>query len=222
MTLKISPSVLSADFTQLGDQIKQAEDGGADVIHVDVMDGHFVPNITMGPFIVEAIKRAARVPLDVHLMIEQPQRYFSEFVDAGADSLSIHVEACPHIHRNIQQIKALGTRAGVAINPGTPLAAIEPVLPDVDIVLMMTVNPGFGGQTFIDASYERLKAVRASLTTLGSQADVGVDGGVTFENAAQIANAGGNLLIAGSTVFSSDKPISDAVQALHTVVKGGD
>lgn len=220
MTLKISPSVLAADFTQLGSDVQLAEQGGADVIHVDIMDGHFVPNIAMGPHIVEALKRITKLPLDVHLMIEEPQRYFDAFAQAGSDSLTIHVETCPHIHRNIQQIKALGLRAGVAINPGTSLATLEPLLEEVDIVLMMTVNPGFGGQSFIQSSLDRIKSVRERLTAEGLDADIGIDGGVTMDNAGQIATQGGNLLIAGSTVFANSMSIPDAVKMLRANARG--
>jgi ribulose-phosphate 3-epimerase len=203
MPLLIAPSLLAADFAHLADEIAAAERGGADLLHVDIMDGHFVPNLTMGPPVVRAIKRVARVPLDVHLMIEDPDRYAEAFVEAGAARISVHVEVLPHLHRTLQFFKALGVKAGVALNPSTPIASLEEVAADVDHVLVMSVNPGFGGQTFIPRSESKIKAIRALLDASGNPAPIEVDGGVDLSNATRIVAAGAEILVAGSSIFGT-------------------
>ena len=206
MRVRIAPSILSADFAALGTAIAAAERGGADLIHVDIMDGHFVPNLTMGPPVVRSISRVAKVPLDVHLMIEEPDRYVEAFVRAGAAMISVHVEVLPHLHRTIQAIKELGAKAGVALNPSTPVVALEQIAGDVDHVLVMSVNPGFGGQTFIPRSESKIQAVRALLDRQGSAAPIEVDGGVDTSNAARIVEAGGTILVAGNSIFGTGDP----------------
>lgn len=202
--MKISPSILSADFTRLGEEIKAVEEAGADYIHIDVMDGHFVPNITIGPLIVEAARRATKLPLDVHLMIENPERYIPEFVKAGSDIITVHVEATDHLHRAVQQIKELGIRAGVSMNPSTPTSTIAHVIDDIDLALVMSVNPGFGGQSFIPAALKKIKEVRDILDTAGSKAELQVDGGIKIENIKAAFDAGADVFVAGSAVFGSD------------------
>jgi ribulose-phosphate 3-epimerase len=201
--LQIAPSLLSADFAALGAAVAAAERGGADLIHVDIMDGHFVPNLTMGPPIVKALHRVARIPLDVHLMIEEPDRYVEAFVDAGAGSVTVHVEACVHLHRTIQFIKSLGAQAGVALNPATPVVALEQITGDVDYVLVMTVNPGFGGQTFIPRSESKIRQVRDLLRRDGSTAPIEVDGGIDTRTAPRVVAAGADILVAGQAIFGS-------------------
>jgi ribulose-phosphate 3-epimerase len=202
----VAPSILSADFASLGRDIAAAERGGADLIHVDVMDGHFVPNITIGPPVVRAIKRIATRPLDVHLMIEEPDRYIDEFVAAGASMVSVHVEAVPHLHRSVTHIKKLGAKAGVVLNPSTPAAMLEDIAPDVDFVLVMSVNPGFGGQSFIPNTLQKLRRVRAVLTAAGSSASIEIDGGIDLTNVAEVVAAGANILVAGQAIFGSSDP----------------
>jgi ribulose-phosphate 3-epimerase len=194
---------LSADFSRLGDQVAEAEAAGADYIHVDVMDGQFVPNITVGPLVVAAVRRVTRLPLDVHLMIESPERYLADFCQAGADILTVHVETCPHLHRTVQQIKELGCRAGVTLNPATPAASLEEIVLYVDQVLVMTVNPGFGGQEFIESMLPKIRRVRAMLDAGNPQADLEVDGGIEPETAPRVVEAGANVLVAGSAIFGT-------------------
>jgi ribulose-phosphate 3-epimerase len=204
--IQIAPSILAADFAALGQAIAAAEAGGADLIHVDVMDGHFVPNITIGLPVVRSLKKVAKVPLDIHLMIEEPDRFVEDFVSAGAAMLSVHVEVLPHLHRTIQFIKSLGARAGVALNPSTPVSAIEEIAADVDHVLVMSVNPGFGAQTFIPRSESKIQAIRALLDAAGNPAPIEVDGGVDGSNAARLVAAGATILVAGSAIFGTPDP----------------
>ena len=201
--IQIAPSILSANFARLGDDIAAVERGGADLIHVDVMDGHFVPNITIGPPVVRGIKRVATKPLDVHLMIEQPERYVDDFVDAGAAMLSVHVEAARHLHRTIAHIKSRGIKAGVVLNPSTPATALEAIAGDLDFVLVMSVNPGFGGQVFIPQSLEKLRRVREVLSRAGSSAPIEIDGGIDATNAADVVAAGASILVAGNAIFGT-------------------
>jgi ribulose-phosphate 3-epimerase len=205
-TIQIAPSILAADFAALGEAIRMAEAGGADLIHVDVMDGHFVPNITIGVPVVRSLKKVATVPLDVHLMIEEPDRYAEDFIAAGASMLSVHLEVLPHLHRTIHHIKSLGARAGVAINPGTPVWSLEEIAGDVDHVLVMSVNPGFGGQTFIRRSESKIQAVRALLDQAGNPAPIEVDGGVDASNVARLVAAGASIFVAGVAIFGTQDP----------------
>ncbi|MFQ5898958.1 MAG: ribulose-phosphate 3-epimerase [Candidatus Methylomirabilia bacterium] len=199
--IKIAPSLLSADFAELGEEIARVEEAGADQLHVDVMDGHFVPNLTIGPVVVEAIRKRTRLPLDVHLMVEAPERHLPAFVSAGSDLLTIHVETCPHLHRTLAQIKELGARAGAALNPSTSPGTLEYVLDDLDLVLIMSVNPGFGGQTFISSTYEKVRALRS---LLGDRpVEISVDGGVKAEHAGPLVRHGASVLVAGSAIFGA-------------------
>lgn len=215
----LAPSILAADMTKLGNEIAAAESAGADWIHVDVMDGRFVPNITMGQFIVEACRRATQLPLDVHLMIEKPEEHLESFAKAGASGLTVHVETCPHLHRTLQFIKSLGCRAGVVLNPGTAVGAIEPVLGMADLVLVMSVNPGFGGQSFIPESLARLAEIRKKLDALGSSAWLEVDGGVSGETISQLKEAGATAFVAGTSVFKHPQGIEAGVKALRSYLK---
>ncbi|MCL4873953.1 ribulose-phosphate 3-epimerase [bacterium] len=201
--MKISPSILSADFTRLGSELKALEDGGADYVHVDVMDGRFVPNITIGPFVVEAIRRGTRLPLDVHLMIEEPERYIDDFARAGSAIITVHVEAATHLHRAVQAIKGHGLRAGVSINPGTPASSLEAIIGDVDLVLVMSVNPGFSGQGFIPATLGKVSAVRRMIEATGREIELEVDGGIKAGNIRTVAAAGADVFVSGSGVFST-------------------
>jgi len=203
MTLRIAPSILSADFARLGDEVAAVEQAGADWIHMDVMDGHFVPNITIGPLVVEAVRGATDLPLDVHLMIEKPERYVKDFVKAGAATVAVHVEACPHLHRTVAQIRESGARAAVALNPATPAVAVEPVLGDLDQVLVMTVNPGFGGQRFIEATLSKIETLRKWIGERGLSVDVEVDGGIGEETIVRATRAGANVFVAGTAVFGA-------------------
>jgi ribulose-phosphate 3-epimerase len=212
--IRIAPSILSADFAALGAAIAAAENGGADFIHVDVMDGHFVPNITIGPPVVKSIKRVARVPLDVHLMITDPDNYAEAFVEAGADMLSVHLEVLPHLHRTVAFIKSLGIRAGVVLNPSTPAGALEEIAGDVDFILVMSVNPGFGGQKFIPKSLQKVAAIRAMLDRAGNmKAPIEIDGGIDLSNIARAVDAGVGIVVAGSAIFNTPDPAA-ATKAL--------
>jgi ribulose-phosphate 3-epimerase len=210
----IAPSILSADFSKLGDEIKAVEAAGVDWIHADVMDGHFVPNITIGPLIVEAVKRVTDLPIDVHLMIENPDNYISAFAEAGASYISVQVETCIHLNRTVQRIKDCGARAGVVLNPATPLANLEWVLEDVDYVLIMSVNPGFGGQAFIPGSLDKIKALRQQIQGRGLSVLIEVDGGVNENTIAAIASAGADVFVAGSAIFGS-KDYQKTVQSFR-------
>jgi ribulose-phosphate 3-epimerase len=206
VSVLIAPSILSADFAALGAAIAAVERGGADLIHVDVMDGHFVPNITIGPPVVKSVKRVTQVPLDVHLMIEEPDRYLEAFAEAGAAMMSVHVEVLPHLHRTVHAIKALGVKAGVVLNPATPVVALEEIATDVDFVLVMSVNPGFGGQTFIPRSESKVRDVRALLDRAGSRAPVEIDGGIDSKTVGRVVAAGARIIVAGSAIFHASDP----------------
>jgi len=220
VSVQIAPSILSADFAALGEAVATAERGGADLIHIDVMDGHFVPNITIGPLVVKALKRVATRPLDVHLMIAEPDRYIEAFAEAGAAMISVHVEVLPHLHRTVHAIKALGAKAGVVLNPSTPVCAIEEIAADVDFVLVMSVNPGFGGQSFIPRSVEKIAAVRALLNRSGNPgAEIEVDGGIDMKTAARVVEAGARILVAGNAVFGSPNP-EQATRDLKALANG--
>jgi ribulose-phosphate 3-epimerase len=212
--IKIAPSILSANFAFLGEEIRDVEQGGADYIHVDVMDGHFVPNITIGPLIVEAIRPVTKLPLDVHLMIEQPDRYIPAFAKAGADLLSVHVEACPHLHRTIHLIKEHGVKAGVVLNPHTPVEMIQHIIEDVDVVLLMTVNPGFGGQKFIPSVLPKIRQVAQFVKERNLSVEIEVDGGINAETARLCVEAGANVLVAGSAIYNK-RDRAAAIRALR-------
>lgn len=203
MKKKIAPSILSADFSRLGEEIKAVEEAGADYIHVDVMDGHFVPNITIGPLVVAAIRKVTKLPLDVHLMISEPDRYICDFAKAGSDIITVHAEACVHLHRTVNFIKEQGKRAGVSLNPSTPLSLLDHILEDVDLVLLMTVNPGFGGQKFIKNMLPKISEMKKRLNDRGLKVELMVDGGVSLDNIADISKAGADAFVAGSAVFGS-------------------
>ena len=201
MAVKIAPSILAADFARLGEEIAAVEAAGADMLHVDVMDGHFVPNLTIGPPVVKAIKAVTKLPLDVHLMVEQPDALLPDFIDAGSDNLTVHVEACRHLHRTIQSIKDAGVRASVVLNPATSLHALDEILPEVDMVLLMSVNPGFGGQRFLPATLDKIRALREQTAQRRLPVAIEVDGGVKADNAAEICAAGADVLVAGTAIF---------------------
>jgi len=201
--IKIAPSILSADFLNLGQEIKTAEAAGADMLHIDIMDGHFVPNMTIGPFIVEAMRKITSLPLDVHLMIEEPDRYLRDFIKAGADYLTVHYEASVHLHRTVQQIKENGVKAGVSLNPATPVWSLEHILPDIDIALLMSVNPGFGGQEFIPQAIDKIKILKRLIKEKGLSTSIEVDGGIKLGNAPHVISAGANILVMGSAFFNS-------------------
>ena len=215
----IAPSILAADFTKLGEELVSIEQGGADWVHVDVMDGHFVPNITIGPFIVEAVKDATKLPLDVHLMIESPERYVDDFVKAGASTVGVHVETCPHLHRSVAQIREAGARACVVLNPSTPAISVEPVLGDVDQVLVMTVNPGFGGQKFIEAMLPKIQQLRAWIDERDLDVSIEVDGGIGVETIGRAARAGADVFVAGTAVVGAPHR-GDAIASLRNDSEG--
>ena len=203
MKKQIAPSILSADFSRLGEEIKAVEKAGADLIHVDVMDGHYVPNITIGPGVVSSLRKTTGLPFDVHLMIEDPDRYIDAFVDAGSNIITVHAEAVIHLHRTVQYIKGKGVKVGVSLNPSTPLACVEEILPDIDLLLIMTVNPGFGGQKFISGMLPKIRKARELAQTRGLKMAIEVDGGVTAENIGTLAEAGADIFVAGAAIFGS-------------------
>jgi len=218
---RIAPSILSADFSCLGKEVRAVEEAGADLIHVDVMDGHFVPNLTIGPAVIEAVRKSTRLPLDVHLMVERPDALIESFVKAGADSLTVHVEACPHLHRTLQLIKQMG--AGVALNPGTPLSSVEEVLEGVDLLLLMSVNPGFGGQSFIPKVMEKIRSARRLIDAGKLSTALEVDGGIKVANVRALSEAGVDIFVAGSAIFGSENyaatiaEMRDAAEAAHRI-----
>jgi len=216
--IKIAPSILSADFMRLGEEIKAAEAAGIDLFHIDIMDGHFVPNMTIGPSIVEAINKITDVPLDVHLMIEEPDKYVKDFINAGADYLAVHIEASVHAHRTVQVIKESGVKAGIALNPATPACSLEHILQDLDFVVLMSVNPGFGGQSFIPQSMDKIKMLKKLIRERGLSTLIEVDGGVKPDNARQVADAGADMLVMGSAFFSS-KDYGTLTKKLREVLK---
>ena len=217
--IKISPSILSADFTCLADQVREAEEAGVDYIHVDVMDGHFVPNITIGPLVVKALRPITKLPLDVHLMIENPELYIEDFSKAGADIITVHQEATPHLHRTIQQIRDLGIKAGVSINPSTSVRTLDEIISVVDLILVMSVNPGFGGQSYIHSCTNKIRKVREMLDDQGVSADLEVDGGVNVDTVNEVISAGANAFVAGSAIFNDKNSIAENVSALRAKIK---
>jgi len=217
--IKIAPSILSADFACLAQQIREAEAAGADYIHVDVMDGHFVPNITVGPLVVKALRRITSLPLDVHLMVENPEQFLEEFSNAGADIITVHWEACPHIHRSLEKIKRMGKKAGVSINPATPVWVLEEILSEVDLVLAMTVNPGFGGQKLIPSTLTKVEKLRKMISEKGLATEIEVDGGINEETAPAAVRAGAQILVAGAAVFESPWGIREAIQRIRAAVE---
>ena len=217
--IKISPSILSADFTRLADQVREAEEAGVDYIHVDVMDGHFVPNITIGPLVVKALRPITKLPLDVHLMIENPEFYLEDFSKAGADIITVHQEATPHLHRTIQQIHDLGIKAGVSINPSTSVRTLDEIICDVDLILVMSVNPGFGGQSYIHSCTNKIRKVREMLDDRGVSADLEVDGGVNVDTVNEVISAGANAFVAGSAIFNDKNSVAENVSALRAKIK---
>lgn len=212
--LKIAPSILSADFSRLGEQVRTVEEAGAEVLHIDVMDGHFVPNLTIGSLVVKALRPNSRMFFDVHLMIEQPERYIQDFAEAGADHITVHLESTPHIHRAVQQIKALGLSAGVAVNPATPLDGLKYILQELDMVLIMSVNPGFGGQKFIPGVLPKIEVLRKYLLKMQSSCQIEVDGGINVQTAPAAVKAGAGILVAGAAVFAQPDP-TQAIQELR-------
>lgn len=218
-TIKIAPSILAADFTRLGEHVREADAGGAELLHLDVMDGQFVPNISFGPLVIEAVRRVTKLPLDVHLMIEQPEHYLEQFARAGATMMDVHVEASPHLHRTIQQIKALGVKAGVAINPHTPFEMIREVLGDVDRVLVMTVDPGFGGQKLITSTLSKVRQISEAIKQYKHEIEIGVDGGIDVQTIAEVRGYGADVFIAGSSVFGYAGGVAVGIKALRNAIK---
>lgn len=214
---KIAPSILSADGSRLGEEIAAVEAAGADMIHIDVMDGHFVPNLTLGPGLVASLRKTTRLPFDVHLMIENPERYVEAFAKAGSDRITVHAEASVHLHRIIAMIREHGVRPGVSVNPSTPLMFVEPILPDIDLLLIMTVNPGFGGQKFIGGMLPKIARAKAMIDAIAPEVLLEVDGGVTLKNIRAIANAGADILVAGASVFESSN-YAETISAMHTLL----
>jgi len=219
-TIRIAPSLLAADFARLGEEVAAAEAGGADLLHLDIMDGHFVSNITVGPLVVEAVRRVTALPLNVHLMIAQPERYLADFAQAGADTLSVHVEACPDLYRTLCAIRELGVVPGVALNPATPVNSLWEVLPVVDFVLVMTVSPGFGGQPFIPSMIGKLRRLHALLSELGVRPAIGVDGGINVRTVPAVVAAGATILIAGEAIFGASEGIGKAIARLRQAAMG--
>ena len=217
--IQLAPSILSANFADLLEDIKKVEKAGVDLLHIDVMDGHFVPNITIGPLVLESIKGKTNLPFDVHLMIENPDKYIPDFVKAGADIITVHGETCPHIHRTIQNIKSHGIKAAVALNPGTSLTSIEYILEELDMVLIMSVNPGFGGQHFIPSALEKIRDLKKMIDQRGLSVDIQVDGGIKLENAAEVVQAGANVLVAGSAIFNTES-VEETVKMFRTRLSG--
>ena len=216
--VKLAPSILSADFARLGEQIAEATKGGADYIHIDVMDGHFVPNITIGAPVLSSIRPLTGLPLDVHLMIEHPEQYISDFTASGADIITVHVEACIHLHRTIECIKEMGRKAGVALNPATPLNSIEEIMPYVDLILIMSVNPGFGGQSFIQQTLSKITRLRKMLDERKLEAELEVEGGITADNAPHIVEAGSTVLVAGASVFKAQEGVPQALRKIREAI----
>ena len=217
--VKLAPSILSADFSRLGEQVAEVTKAGADYIHVDVMDGRFVPNITVGAPVVAAIRKWTDIPLDVHLMIEAPESQVDQFASAGADIITVHIEACPHIHRVVQQIKGLGVKAGVSLNPATPITTLNEILSSLDLVLVMTVNPGFSGQTFIEATLEKIASLRDELDRRGLAAELEVDGGINAEVAPRVVKAGARVLVAGAAVFDSKQTVKETLEKIRASLR---
>ena len=215
----IAPSILSADFARLAGEIESVERGGADLLHLDIMDGHFVPNMTIGPPVVASIRKCTKIPLDVHLMIEDPGRYVDEFISAGANWISVHVETDAHLNRTIQHIRSQGVRAGVALNPATPVGALDEVIPDVDYILVMSVNPGFGGQRFISSALQKIRKLRENITLNNHRARLEIDGGVDTGNLSDILAAGADMIVAGSAIFKSGKAPSEAVREMKEIAR---
>jgi len=210
-----APSILSADFARLGEQVQEAEAAGADLVHVDVMDGHFVPNITVGPLVVQALRSVTSLPIHAHLMIENPERYIDAFARAGAELIAVHVETCPHLHRTMQQIRQAGARPAVTLNPATPLSTLDEILTEVDLVLVMTVNPGFGGQSLIPATLDKVRRLRRTLDDRGLECEIEVDGGINTATIRSAVEAGADVLVMGSAVFTSDGSIRQAIESLR-------